>query len=340
MPLDPELQPLLDLVAAGEPMHQQTPEAARAAFRALAVGLRTPESVLPVASVEETTVAGVEGPLPARVYRPEADGSVPTVVFFHGGGFVIGDLDTHDDLARTICRGTTSVVVSVEYRLAPEHRFPAAALDAIAATAAVLADRERYGGSDAVAVAGDSAGGNLSAVAAQAVPGLAAQFLMYPATDVPGELKLDGATVHTTGSAWGAYTVSLPGTPAPGAHALEAVFDPTVVGAPTVTGIATFTVTKANVAAQLTAAKKKVRKGKKVAVTVRLTSTGPLTGQVRIKDGKKVRTTVMLTAADRGVKRVKVRLPKTGKRKLTAVFAGNAYVEPGKSGKVRVKVTR
>ncbi len=187
MPLDPELRPLLDLIAAGVPMHQQTPEAARAAFRMLTVDYRKPEDVLPVAAVEDGTVPGVEGPLPARVYRPDADGPVPTVVLFHGGGFVIGDLDTHDSMARAICRGTTSVVVSVDYRLAPEHRFPAAALDAIAATSAVLAERARYGGSDVVAVAGDSAGGNLSAVAAQTVPGLAAQLLVYPATDVPGE---------------------------------------------------------------------------------------------------------------------------------------------------------
>ncbi len=187
MPLHPELRPLLDLVAGGVPMHRQTPEEARASFRALAVGFRKPEDVIPVASVEDATVPGVEGPLPARIYRPEADGPVPTVVLFHGGGFVIGDLDTHDNMARAICRGTTSVVVSVDYRLAPEHRFPAAALDAIAATSAVLTESERYGGNDVVAVAGDSAGGNLSAVAAQTVPGLAAQFLVYPATDVPGE---------------------------------------------------------------------------------------------------------------------------------------------------------
>ncbi len=153
-------------------------------------------------------------------------------------------------------------------------------------------------------------------------------------------LKLDGATVNTNGSAWGAYTVTLPVAPALGRHALEAVFDPTVVGAPTVTDTATFTVAKATAKVTLDAGKKKVRKGKKVKVTVQLTSTGPATGRVHIKHGAKVRKTMTLTAADAGVKRIKVRLPKTGKRKLTAHFAGNGYVTAAKSGEVRVKVVR
>src|SRR5690242_5842798 len=121
MPLDAELQPVLDLIASGTPMSQQTPAEARRAFRTLTVDFRSPDVVVPVASVEETTVAGAEGPLPARVYRPEGSGAVPTVVMFHGGGFVIGDLDTHDNMARAICRGAGAVVVAVDYRLAPEH---------------------------------------------------------------------------------------------------------------------------------------------------------------------------------------------------------------------------
>jgi acetyl esterase len=187
MPLDPDLAGLIALVDAGTPMSQQTPEQARAAFRTLAVDFRKPEDVVAVASVDDTTVPGAEGDRPARVYRPEGAGPFPTVLLFHGGGFVIGDLDTHDNLARAICRDAGAVVVSVDYRLAPEHPFPAGLGDCIAATRAVLSELDSLGGDGRLAVAGDSAGGNLAAVVAQTVPGLAAQFLIYPTTDGSGD---------------------------------------------------------------------------------------------------------------------------------------------------------
>lgn len=187
MPLDPQLAPLLQLIESGTPLHEMTPAEARVAFRTMTVDMRPPESVPQVGSVVDGVVAGAAGPLDARVYRPEGDGPVPTVVLLHGGGFVIGDLDTHDAMARAICAGTGSVVVAVDYRLAPEAPFPAAADDAIAAVADVKARLAEYGGNGVLGVAGDSAGGNLSAVAAQHVPGLAAQLLIYPATDVLGE---------------------------------------------------------------------------------------------------------------------------------------------------------
>lgn len=188
MPLDAELAPLLDLVNAGTPMSDLTPDEAREAFRKLTVDLRDPTTLPEVAGVYDAHVAGADGPLPARVYSPDpADAPHPTVVLFHGGGFVIGDLDTHDAMARAICRGADAVVVSVAYRLAPEHPFPAGVADAIAATRDVLARSGEFGGNDTVAVAGDSAGGNLSAVVAQRVPGLAAQLLIYPATDMAGD---------------------------------------------------------------------------------------------------------------------------------------------------------
>lgn len=186
MPVDAQLAPLLQMIEAGTPMNTLTPAEARDAFRKLTVDFRPPGSLAEVASVEDGTVAGAEGPLPARVYRPAAEGPVPTVVLLHGGGFVIGDLDTHAAMARAICNGTQSVVVAVDYRLAPEAKFPAAAEDAIAAVRDVQARIAEYGGSEVLAVAGDSAGGNLSAVAAQHVPGIAAQLLVYPATDVLG----------------------------------------------------------------------------------------------------------------------------------------------------------
>ncbi len=183
MPIDPDLAGLLSLLDAGTPMAEQTPEEGRTAFRRLTVDFRKPEWVVEVGAVADTVVPGAAGDLAARVYRPEGDGPFPTVVFFHGGGFVIGDLDTHDNLARTLCRRTTSVVVSVAYRLAPEFPFPHGADDCVAATRWIQAHLEEYGGDARLGVAGDSAGGNLAAVVTQHVPGLSAQLLIYPPTD-------------------------------------------------------------------------------------------------------------------------------------------------------------
>lgn len=185
MPLDPQIASLLEFISATPPMSSQTAEVARAGFRALTVDLRRPETVVPVGSVEDIKVPGADGELAARVYRP-LGGAEATIALFHGGGFVIGDLDTHDNLARALCRGTQSAVVSVDYRLAPEAPFPAGVHDAIAVTGWLLEHIADFGGGR-LAVAGDSAGGNLSAVVAQAVPGLVGQFLIYPTTDMAGD---------------------------------------------------------------------------------------------------------------------------------------------------------
>jgi acetyl esterase len=194
VPVDPQIAALLEfLTSMGTPaMHEGTPEQAREAFRSLAVGARPAEKVVPVADVSDVTVPGPAGELSARVYRPAAGGALPTVVLFHGGGWVIGDLDTHDNMARSICRDCDAVVLSVDYRLAPEAPFPAAVEDAVAATRWAGAHLEELGGSDVLAVAGDSAGGNLAAVVAQQLrdsggPAIAAQLLVYPATDVLGD---------------------------------------------------------------------------------------------------------------------------------------------------------
>ena len=124
-----------------------------------------------------------------RVYRPAADGTFPVLVYFHGGGWVIGGLDTHDGTCRLLCRDAGCVVVSVDYRLAPEHRYPAAAEDCYAATQ-WLADHASEIGIDParIAVGGDSAGGNLAAAVAlmardRGTPTLAFQLLIYPVTD-------------------------------------------------------------------------------------------------------------------------------------------------------------
>jgi acetyl esterase/lipase len=180
MPLDPQLAALLELLAAGgyPPMHEGSPETARRGFRAMTVDLVKPEDVVPVGSVAELTVAG----RPARRYRPET-GTERTLVYFHGGGFVIGDLDTHDQTCRRLCRDAGVVVVSVDYRLAPEHAYPAAVEDALAA---VRWAAEDTGGP--VAVGGDSAGANLAAVGAQLLPELVdAQVLAYPPVDPFGD---------------------------------------------------------------------------------------------------------------------------------------------------------
>jgi acetyl esterase len=185
--LDPDLDRLLQLIAAaGHPPASQLGAAeARRGFRTLMVDLRDPATLPPVGSVTDTTVAGS---VPVRVYRPDVEGPVPTIVFFHGGGFVIGDLDTHEGVCRKLGQDVGAVVVSVDYRRAPENRFPAAVEDAEAATRWVLGHVDDYGADvDRVAVAGDSAGANLAAVTAQllhadGIP-LAAQLLVYPAVD-------------------------------------------------------------------------------------------------------------------------------------------------------------
>jgi acetyl esterase len=193
MAVDPEIQVLLDFLAEGDrpAMSAGTADEARAAFRILAVDLRDPASAPDVASISEITVDGGAGPRPARVYRPHTIGPLPTIVFVHGGGWVIGDLDTHDPLARLLAVRCDAVVVSVDYRLAPEHPFPAAVEDAVAATRWASEHLDELGGNAALAVSGDSAGGNLSAVVAQLlrddVP-LAGQLLLYPGTDILSEL--------------------------------------------------------------------------------------------------------------------------------------------------------
>ena len=186
MPLDPGTAALLQLIDAAPypPMHEGTPQDARRAFRAMTVDLVAPEARVPVASVEDTEVAGIG----ARLYRPEGDGPFPPLVYFHGGGFVIGDLDTHDQTCRTLCSGASTVVLSVDYRLAPEAPFPAAVDDALAATTWAADHLAGLGGTDVLAVGGDSAGGNLAAVVAQTLrERVSAQVLLYPTTHLIGD---------------------------------------------------------------------------------------------------------------------------------------------------------
>ena len=138
-----------------------------------------------VGRVSDRTIPGPAGDLDARLYRPDADGPFPTVVFFHGGGFVLGTIATHDWLCRHLVRESGCAVLSVDYRLAPEHPFPAAVEDASAATEWVAANPDELDGTGKIAVAGDSAGGNLAAVVSLLAadrdgPEIDHQALLYP----------------------------------------------------------------------------------------------------------------------------------------------------------------
>ena len=187
-PLDPVIAQIIPLLPLRDP-DTMTPQSARDALRALAAA----RAAIPpptVASVHDTEVTGAPAPLAARVYRV-SDEKSPTVVFFHGGGWVAGDLETHDRQARLLAIETGAVVVSVDYRRPPETRFPGAFEDSFAAMRDVSARIAEFGGDSArVGVAGDSAGGNLAAAVAigcrDAGIALAAQLLVYPVTDVAG----------------------------------------------------------------------------------------------------------------------------------------------------------
>jgi acetyl esterase len=185
MTLDPHAQALLDAFAAMPAPDYATLTAAQ--WRASMEG---PSMFAPgdaVAAVENREIPGPGGPLRLRLYR-DAPGILPITVYFHGGGFVAGSLDSHDNICRCLARRAASLVIAVDYRLAPEAPFPAAVKDACAALAwAHRNARELGGDASRIAVAGDSAGGNLAAVAAQHWrdhgPALCHQLLLYPVTD-------------------------------------------------------------------------------------------------------------------------------------------------------------
>lgn len=193
--LDLQLKAMLaQMAASGAPdIGDLTPEMGRPVYKQiLSAGDLPPADV----QIEDRRIAGPEGPLPARVYTPrgEASGARGLVLYCHGGGFVLGDLDTYDSVCRAICQESGSIVVSVDYRLAPEHPFPAAVEDCYTTLAWVAAHADALGGdAQRIAVCGDSAGGNLAAVLALLArnegPAICYQVLIYPVTaEMPGDL--------------------------------------------------------------------------------------------------------------------------------------------------------
>ena len=193
MAIDPDTQAVLDMVrlAGRPPFEALTPAEARQAYTASRRLLQNPPE--DVADSRDATVPGPLGPINVRLYRPagtEANAVLPALVYYHGGGWLLGDLDSHDVACRRFANAARCRVVAVEYRMAPEHPFPAAVDDCAAVTQWVF-DNAASLGVDAgkVAVGGDSAGGNLAAVMALlardgSLPKLAFQLLIYPATDM------------------------------------------------------------------------------------------------------------------------------------------------------------
>jgi acetyl esterase len=191
MLLDPQIKTMLDQAAGANlpPLTGGTPAQARAQFETLIKTMRDGLPIEPVANVADRSIPGAAGSIPIRVYTPSGTPPFPLLVFFHGGGWVLGDLESHDGLCRMLTNQAGSITVSVDYRLAPEAKFPAAAEDCYAATKWAAANASAIGAdASRVAIAGDSAGGNLAAVVAliardRGGPGLAFQLLVYPAID-------------------------------------------------------------------------------------------------------------------------------------------------------------
>ncbi|MGH7583747.1 MAG: alpha/beta hydrolase [Gemmatimonadales bacterium] len=188
MPLDPQARSFLDqLASAGAPPLEQMPvDQARAVYRQLFGGSGEPEAV---GQVRNLTIPAPGGPLAARIYTPAGAGPFPVLLHFHGGGWVYGDLDAYDPICRALANAARCVVVSVHYRMAPEHRFPAAPDDCYAALLWAATNAHTFDGDvTRLAVGGDSAGGTLATVVAHMArdrhgPPIVFQLLIYPVTD-------------------------------------------------------------------------------------------------------------------------------------------------------------
>lgn len=202
MPLDPQAQAVIDATNAlgFPPAYTISAQEARANFK------KRPQPVGPeVAKVDSRNIPGPGGDIPVRIYTPEGTGPFPILAWYHGGGWVVGDLNSADASARHLCVGAKCVVVSVDYRLAPETKFPGASDDCYAATVWAAENAASINGdASRLAVGGDSAGGNLAAAislmsADRNGPAIAMQLLVYPVTD----RKFDNASYADNAKGYG-----------------------------------------------------------------------------------------------------------------------------------------
>ena len=215
MPLYPETKRFLELIPEVDPEAVGV-DTLRQAFKELAKALPR-ESV---ARVEDIRIPGSQCEIPARAYTPASGGNPGGVVYFHGGGFVIGDIDSYDPFCRALANASGSVIISIGYRLAPENKFPAAVTDAFDSVGWALRNTAKFGITQGIAVAGDSSGGNLSAVCALKCrdEGLAlrAEVLVFPFTsfDVASRSSVEyGESLYLTrrlGNWFGAQYLSRP----------------------------------------------------------------------------------------------------------------------------------
>jgi acetyl esterase len=195
MPLDPRIQPFLEqtglLMQPGSVPRE--PEVLLAAMRANDESAKSlvarADELAPVAHVENRVIPGPAGDIPVRLYTPEGPGPFPILVYFHGGGWVSGNLDTHDIGCRRFCRGANCLVLAVDYRLPPEYKFPIGLEDCYAATCWIAASAAQFRGDPTrIAVGGDSGGGNFAAIVAlmcrdRGGPSLLFQLLLVPVMD-------------------------------------------------------------------------------------------------------------------------------------------------------------
>lgn len=187
MPVDPGLSVVLEQLAQndGPKFHELSPEDARSFYEQM----QMPAEEIALASVLDRVVPGPAGDIPVRIYKPDGEATLPVLVYLHGGGWVIGSIETHDGSCRELASKVGCAVISVDYRLAPEHPYPAAADDCYAVTEWVAEHGYELGvDGSRLAIGGDSAGGNLSAVVAlmardRGAPQIAFQLLIYPVTD-------------------------------------------------------------------------------------------------------------------------------------------------------------
>ncbi len=212
MPLDPQVAALIAAEANTPPMYTLSVEDARKQVL-LSIAKQESEKV-PVKAVEDRLIPGPGGAIPVRMYTPEGEGPLPILVYFHGGGWVLCNLDTHDSICRSLANLAGCIVVSVDYRLAPEHKYPAAVEDSYAATCWVAENAAAIGGdAKRLAVGGDSAGGNLAAVVSLIArdkrnPSIVFQLLVYPVTDycLPGTASYienqEGYLLNRTDMLW------------------------------------------------------------------------------------------------------------------------------------------